>query len=183
MKFLSRGSGYGLYLTSKEAALVVCKTGLGKARANFQDKQSLVQKSTACGVMRMQLTGASGKTELRGEEQLPGSANYFIGSDPSKWRTNVPTYAKVRYTGVYPGIDLVYSGNQRQLEFDFVVAPDAEPGRIRLGFAAPDKLHLGANEDMGVVTANETLAIQKPFTVTGTSGATTATGTVTLNVQ
>jgi hypothetical protein len=54
-------------------------------------------------------------------DQLPGTSNYFIGNDPAKWRTNVPTYAKVKYEEIYSGIDLVYYGNQRQLEYDFIV--------------------------------------------------------------
>ena len=62
----------------------------------------------------------------------PGRSNYFIGNDPTKWRTNVPQFSKVKYAGVYPGIDLVFYGNQRNLEYDFVVAPGADPTRIAL---------------------------------------------------
>jgi hypothetical protein len=72
-------------------------------------------------------------------DQLPGTANYFIGNDPAKWRTSVPTYAKVKYAGIYPGIDLAYYGNQRQLEYDFIVAPGASPKPIRLQFAENHK--------------------------------------------
>jgi hypothetical protein len=67
-------------------------------------------------------------------EELPGKSNYFIGNDPKKWRTNVPNYAKVKYQGIYPNIDLVYYGNQRQLEYDFVVAPGADPNAIAPSF-------------------------------------------------
>jgi uncharacterized protein (TIGR03437 family) len=84
--------------------------------------------------LRMELVGANPNPEVVGEDELPGKSNYFLGNDPSKWRTNVPTYAKVRYTDVYPGIDLVYYGNQRQLEYDLVVAPGADPRAIRLAF-------------------------------------------------
>jgi hypothetical protein len=87
----------------------------------------------------MQLAGASGKAEPRGEEQLPGAANYFIGNDPAKWHASVPTYAKVRYSGIYPGIDLIFHGNPSadgQLEYDFMVAPGADPGVIALDVAA-----------------------------------------------
>jgi len=72
-----------------------------------------------------------------GAEELPGKTNYFIGNDPKKWRTNVPTYAQVRYHDVYPGVDLVYYGNQGgQLEYDFVVAPGADPSAIALDVGA-----------------------------------------------
>lgn len=68
--------------------------------------------------------------------------NYFIGNDPAKWRTNVPTDAKVKYAGVYLGVDLVYYGNQGQLEYDFVVAPGADPSITQLSFNEPEKLRI-----------------------------------------
>ncbi len=80
----------------------------------------------------MKLAGANRAAKASGIEELRGKSNYFLGNDPKKWRTNVPNYAKVRYEEVYPGIDLVYYGNQGQLEYDFVVAPGADPGAIRL---------------------------------------------------
>jgi len=86
----------------------------------------------ASDVLRMKLVGADSSAKLEGIEEMPGKSNYFIGNDPKKWRTNVPTYRKVAYKGVYPGIDLVYYGNRRQLEYDFVVAPGADPNQIRL---------------------------------------------------
>jgi hypothetical protein len=86
-------------------------------------------------VLRMDLAGANRATHVIGSDTLPGTANYFIGNDPAKWHSGMPTYARVKYAGVYPGIDLVYYGNQRQLEYDFVVAPGANPKPIRLEFA------------------------------------------------
>ena len=139
VRFLSRGRGYGLYLTGNEAVLTLHKTVYGAAKPGLQQHLPPIQKSAPSDVVRMQLAGASGKAEPRGEEPLPGTVNYFIGNDPAKWHTRVPTYAKVRYTGIYPGIDLVYYGNPSadgQLEYDFVVAPGADPGVIALEVAA-----------------------------------------------
>jgi hypothetical protein len=82
------------------------------------------------GVLRMKLRGANPAAEVTGVDEQAGTSNYFIGNDPAKWRTGVPTYAKVKYAGIYSGIDLVYYGNQRQLEYDFIVAPGADPRRI-----------------------------------------------------
>ena len=88
-------------------------------------------------VLRMRLVGANTSAAVTGAEELPGKSNYFIGNDPKKWRTNVPNYAKVKYQNVYPGVDLVYYGNQGgQLEYDFVVAPGADPSVIALDVAA-----------------------------------------------
>jgi hypothetical protein len=163
VKFLSRGSGYGLYLTENEAALTLCKTVFGPVRSSLQGKVSLIRKSASCDVVRMQLAGASGKASPRGEDRLPEIANYFIGNDPAKWRTSVPTYSRVRYTGIYPGIDLVYYGNQRQLEYDFVVAPGINPHPVRLRFAGAKELRLVADGDLVVTAANGTLAFHKPL--------------------
>src|SRR5438876_9928559 len=85
----------------------------------------------------MKLVGANPSARVVGLDELPGKSNYFIGNDPKKWRTNVPNYAKVKYTSIYPGVDLVYYGNQRQLEYDFVVQPGADPGQIALQLVAP----------------------------------------------
>jgi Beta-propeller repeat len=162
VKFLSRGGGYGLYLTGNEAVLTLCQTAFGAARPDFRRTPDLLPKSAECDVVRMQLAGASLKTEPAGEDRLAGRVNYFIGSDPSKWRTSIPTYAKVRYSDIYPGIDLVYYGNQRQLEFDFLVAPHADPNAIRLRFSGPNRLRLAANGDLILSTAGGSLTFRKP---------------------
>jgi hypothetical protein len=84
----------------------------------------------------MQLLGVNPAPQVAGLEELPGKAHYFIGNDPHKWRTNAPTYARVKYANVYPGVDLVYYGNQGRLEYDFVVQPGADPSRIALDIDA-----------------------------------------------
>jgi hypothetical protein len=94
-------------------------------------------QSLAPAVLRMKLVGANPTAQVAGIEELPGKSNYFIGNDPKKWRIHVPNYAKVQYQEVYPGVNLVYYGNpaqEGQLEYDFVVAPGADPKAIRLGF-------------------------------------------------
>ena len=87
---------------------------------------------TKTDVVRLQLAGAQAGDQGCQRRELPGTANYFIGNDPAKWRTSVPTYAKVQYSGVYPGVDLVYYGNQRQLEYDFLIAAGSNPSQIKL---------------------------------------------------
>src|SRR5439155_15702045 len=98
-----------------------------------------------------------------GQAELPGKANYFIGNDPTKWRTNVPTYAKVYYHELYPKIDLVYYGSQQQLEYDFVVRPGADPSLIAVGFDGVDRLEVDAQGDLLLYTAHGTLRQRKPF--------------------
>jgi hypothetical protein len=87
-----------------------------------------------------------------GADELPGKANYFLGNDPSKWRTNIPTYAKVRYESIYPGVDLVYYGTQGgELEYDFVVAPRADPRAITLGIETQGHAPLRINSQGNLV--------------------------------
>jgi hypothetical protein len=138
VRFLARGPGYGLYLTADEAVLVLTRP---EAKRDVRGTSEPQAKPVA---LRMSLVGAARKPHVSGVEELPGKANYFIGKDQSKWRTEVPTYARVHYREVYPGIDLVYYGNQRQLEYDFVVAPGADPSKIVLGFKGADKLEIDA---------------------------------------
>jgi hypothetical protein len=121
VKFLARGPGYTLFLTPDAAVL-----SLHGQKAN--------------AVLRMKLAGANARASVTGADALPGKSNYFIGSDPSQWRTNVPTYGAVKYAAVYPGIDLVYHGNQRLLEYDFLVAPGADPQAIGIRFQGARKL-------------------------------------------
>jgi len=159
VRFLSRSKDHGLYLTGNEAALVLCRGSMDRVQPN---PRRAIRKPLACDVVRMQLAGANSKADPVGEEQLPGTVNYFIGSDPAKWHTSIPTYAKVRYSGVYPGIDLVYCGTQRRVEFDFVVAPHADPRAIRLRFSGPNRLRLAANGDLILSTASGSLRLCKP---------------------
>ncbi len=138
VEFLSRGRGYTLFLTGNEAVLALNKAeiGGGTRKSEFGTRLSPLATRHAASVLRMSLVGASESARVSGLEQLPGKSNYFIGNDPKKWRTDVANYAKVRYQNVYPGVDLVYYGNQGQLEYDFVVAPGADPAEIKLDVVA-----------------------------------------------
>jgi uncharacterized protein (TIGR03437 family) len=113
VQFLSRGSGYALVLAP------------GKVVLNLQRQQPASFDSVG-----MTLVGASTKVIPAGLAPQPGIVNYFIGNDPKEWRSGIRTYGKVDYAQIYPGVDLVFYGNQRQLEYDLVVAPGADPGRI-----------------------------------------------------
>jgi hypothetical protein len=173
VKFLTRGSGSTLFLTSTEAVLVLTRR---EARAS-RDKSPLLKRDvTQPGrvietVVRMKLVGANPAPRVAGLEELPGKANYFITNDPAKWRTNVPTYAKVEYKHLYPGIDLVYHGNQQQLEYDFVVGPGADPKQIVLGFQGADKLEVDAQGDLLLYTAAGAIRQRKPVIYQEVDGA------------
>lgn len=151
VKFLSRTSGYTLFLTGDEAVLALggdkvdTKTMLS---ASAHPPQSGIVRPKADRVLRMKLHNANPGAKVTGTDELAGTSNYFIGNDPSKWRKNVPTYAKVKYEGIYSGIDLVYYGNQRQLEYDFVVAPGADPRRIVFDVRGEKRIRRTADGDL-----------------------------------
>ena len=134
IKFLSRGRGYTLFLTKDEAVLAMQKP---EARSQKSEEErrplSVVRGQLPSDVLRLRLVGANAAAKVAGLDELPGKSNYFIGNDPKKWRTNVPTYGRVRYESIYPGVDLDYYGKQgRELECDLVVAPGADPSAITL---------------------------------------------------
>ena len=118
-------------------------------------------RSTAA-VLRMKLVGTNAGAKVTGLEELPGKSNYIIGNDPKKWRTNVPNYGRVKYAQVYPDVDLVYYGNQRELEYDFVLAPGADPRQIELNFGGAKRLRLDADGNLIVSIAGGEVLEHKP---------------------
>ena len=146
VKFLARSSGYTLFLTSNEAVL------------RFQNQQ----KSSEASTLRLSLNDANPKPRVDGVSELPGKTNYFLGDDPKKWRTEIPTYAKVKYQSIYPGVDLVYYSTMgRQLEYDFVVNVGADPGQIKLGFEGPEHIDL-VDGDLVLKTEGREMRMHKP---------------------
>ena len=162
VKFLSRGSGYTLFLTSTEAVLALQKPSLTTAAIQRYVGNTPGKRSTSAAVLRMKFGGANRIARIEGLESLTGKSNYFIGNEPAKWRTNVPTYAKVRYEGVYPGVDLVYYGNQGQLEYDFVIAPGTNPRTIRLVIVGAERLEASTRGDLVLNTGSGEVRLQKP---------------------
>jgi hypothetical protein len=112
--------------------------------------------------VRMRLIDANTGTKADAGSSLPGTVSYLTGNDPSQWRTAVATYAKVRYDAIYPGIDLVYYGTQREIEYDFVVEPGASPSRIALGFDGVDALALKDNGDLELTHDGQALVLRAP---------------------
>ncbi len=136
IEFVSHGAGYSLALSSKEAVLSL---SAGDKRKGLKEPHAPIVTTTA---LRMSLVGANENAAITGIDPLPYKVNYLIGNDPKRWKLHVPHYARVKYEGVYRGIDLVYYGNQRQLEYDFVVAPGADPGQIQLSFDGAKSLRV-----------------------------------------
>ena len=166
VKFLSRGSGYTLFLTPTESVVVLQQRETKEQGSEQQAHDPLASAEPAPikqSVVRMKLEGANPSPAIDGMEQLPGIVNYFIGNDPAKWRTKIPTYAKVHYKEAYPGIDLAYYGNQGKLEYDFIVAPGADPNQIKLAFEGASDIRVADSGDLVLTTALGDVRVQKPI--------------------
>jgi hypothetical protein len=113
-------------------------------------------------VLRMDLVGGNRKPPVEGQEARSGKSNYFIGNDPAQWHAEIPTFGRVKYGNVWPGIDLAYHGKERQLEYDFIVAPHANPSAIKLGFKGARKMRVDRNGDLVLRLAGGELRTRKP---------------------
>jgi hypothetical protein len=153
VRFLARGLGYGLFLTPDEAVLVLQRD------RRFAPRQAVTRND----VIRMKLIGADPDPAVDGINQLPGTSNYFIGNNSSDWRSEVPAFASVRYGSVYPGVDLFYYGNQQEVEYDYNLAPGADPSVIRVKFEGA-RARLEKSGDLILRTRTGTEVRQrKPF--------------------
>jgi uncharacterized repeat protein (TIGR01451 family) len=132
-KFLARGSGYSLFLKTDGAVLAMQTAHASSAGSSEQ-------------FVNMKLVGANPAAVLTGADPLPGKSNYLIGNDPHKWHRGIPQFGGVRYASVYPGIDLIFYGNQGHLEFDLRVAPGADPSQAELQFDGASKLELSGGD-------------------------------------
>ncbi len=165
--YLSRGPGFSLYLTQAGATLVLKKQTdrrkfrLEHVNATLEQSQG-EQSGPLQSVLRVLPVGANAAARVTGEEQLPGRAHYFVGKDPARWRTNIPTYSKVHYSDIYPGIDLIFYGAQGQLEYDFVIAPGADPRAVRLRFTGADGLSLDRDGNLILQTAGGIVLMRAP---------------------
>ena len=148
VKYVAHGKGYTLFLTATEAVI----------------------SSNAGKPLRMELVAANPNVSPRGLNELPGTVNYFAGKDPSFWRTGIRTFAKIRFEGVYPGIDLIYYGDSAGLEYDFIIAPGADPSRIALSFGDADALEIGPVGELVVRSGAGAVRWRKPLVYQETGG-------------
>jgi photosystem II stability/assembly factor-like uncharacterized protein len=144
-RFITVGSGYAIALAPGESIL---KLASSQGEPGFE--------------LRTTLVGATVEARLEGRDPLSGRSNYFIGNDPKRWQTRIPHYGRVACEGVYPGIDVVYYGNQRQIEHDFVVAPGADPTRIRLDIAGATSVRIDDGGDLVLTAAGREVVQRAP---------------------
>ncbi len=152
--FLARGAGYALYVTPAEAVFSLKTGDRGVSR-----------------VLRMHLVDAAPAATIAGAAPLPGRRNYYIGDDPSRWHTGIPTYREVRESGVYPGVDLVYHGRRGHLEYDFIVAPGADPKAVRLRFDGADASRIDDQGNLVLAVGGQRVVHHAPVAYQRIGGA------------
>jgi hypothetical protein len=181
VKFLSQGKGYSVFLTSgsmvlslrpaevvsssdTSASRVFGSRGDGRGHSAIRQLEAAAraQKSGAA-TFAINLEGGNTNPRVVGEELLSTKVNYFIGRDPKNWHTNVPTYARVRYRNVYPGIDLVYYGNNRSMEYDFDLAPGADATQIQFAVKGADALNIDSAGNLVLTKGASELRFQTPI--------------------
>jgi len=166
VRYVSHGNGYELFLTPQEAVLALRpSTNYDLSplhRAAYIQAIREARQTGQMTVIRMHLDGANPEPQMIGTDRLPTKVNYFIGNDPKNWHTDLPSYARVKYAGVYPGVDLVFYGNQRRLEYDFVVSPGADPKAIALRVDGARKMRINSDGDLVLGVSGGEVELQKP---------------------
>ena len=170
VRFLARGSGSELFLADKEAVLVLTKAAPSEASLaqdapaipSFLPKIAKHRGDVQSTALRFSLVGASASPRVSGIDRLPGTSSYFIGNDPSRWVAAAPNFSRVAYRGIYPGVDLTYYGSGRDLEFDFDLAPHADPAQIRLKVEGGNSLTSSESGDLMIATSAGEVRINRP---------------------
>lgn len=173
VQFLSHGYGYELFLTRQDAVLALRHSAYvtpSSSRAAYLKELRNADRTAKTSVLRVHFADANSNADVQGIDRLPGRTDYFIGSDPKNWRTGVPSYAQVAYHSLYPGIDAVFYGNQRQIEYDFRVSPGASPRQIAFNVEGASSLRTDASGNLVLDVAGGQVMLMKPVVYQEESG-------------
>ncbi|MGE5053724.1 MAG: SBBP repeat-containing protein, partial [Acidobacteriota bacterium] len=168
VKYMARGKGYTAFLTADETVFAMqsarANAGITGKRALLSAQKTDNATKDETGAIRMKLVGANENAPTAAENELPGHSNYFIGNDRSQWHAGVKQYARVSYNQVYPGVNLAFHGQQKQLEFDFIVAPGADPKAIRFDVSGAKKISTDSTGNLVLASAAGDVVLHKPVT-------------------
>jgi len=168
VKYMARGNGYTVFLTANDTVFALQSGSQSAARSTgkhgfAQEKATPAPRTkNVASAIRMYLVGGNARPEIAAGNQLPGVTNYYIGSDRSQWQEGVKQFAGVSYRDVYPGVNMAFHGEQRQLEFDFIVAAGASPAAIHLGFSGAHKIATDVSGNLLLSSAAGDVVMHKP---------------------
>jgi len=161
-RFIARGPAYYFALSPTAATVSLRKFQSASADATAHQGRASAGRPVDFRSLRLEFVGADPEAEVAGEDELRGRVNYFLGDDPANWRTEVPLFARVRVRAMYPGINLVHYGNQQHLEYDFEVAPGADPQRIAIRVKGADRIALTEQGDLVLHLGDDEIRQPKP---------------------
>ncbi len=148
-RYLARGPGYAMFFTPDQTVLTLSRSATEDCATRCD---SAAPDRTA--VIGMQFVGAQAQTRVIGEQRSSAQSHYLVGDDQSRWQKHVPHFAQIRYQGLYPGVDAVFYGSdQRQLEYDFIVAPGASYQQISLQFNGAESVSVDNKGQLVIHTA------------------------------
>src|SRR6266849_3122980 len=167
VKFLARGAGYTVFLSDDQTTtlrlIAPANDPASSLHGSARSSISAAPTKNSDATVQLSLVGANLHAPIEGNDLQPGRSNYFIGNDPTRWQRNVPHFARVKYRGVYPGVDLVYYGNQGRLESDYILAPGADPAQIGLQIKDAGAVKLDSEGALVLSTAAGDVVLHKPF--------------------
>ncbi len=162
--FFSRGSGYGFFLAPTESVMVLSRladqASPHRLSGEFHKGKPDQFESS---VIKMRMLGANTHPEMTGEKKLKSTSHYFIGNEKESWHRGIPNFEQVHFEEVYSGIDLVYYGNQGELEYDFIIKPGADPNSIVLEFSGAEALSLDDDGNLILKTPAGKVVQRAPF--------------------
>jgi len=161
--YLARGRACNFFVGATEAVLVLNQMDTPLPRGPHELADPVGTPELKTRELRFEFVGADPAACVNGADELSGKANYFLGNNPAQWRTSVPLFGRVRVAQMYPGVDLVYYGNEQRLEYDFVVAPKADPGRIAIHFTGADGVQVNPAGELVFTLGRETIRQPKPL--------------------
>jgi hypothetical protein len=169
-RYTAHGRSSTVYLTPDGATIVVTHVPEAASRRNVATASTRVGGKLVSDILKqvrssrltMKFPGAAHAVKISGEDRLSGTANYFIGKDAAQWRTKIPTYGKVRYASLYPGVDVVFYGTDGKLEYDLLVSPGADPSRVRLAFEGAKRIDLNPDGDLIASAGGDQIVIHQP---------------------
>ncbi|MFZ3216676.1 MAG: choice-of-anchor D domain-containing protein [Candidatus Acidiferrales bacterium] len=170
VKYLARGKGYTLFLTPTKEVLALRHTIPSPANPSSKLDPKVPAKYSRT-VLEFELAGANQDAQISGAERQAGVTNYYLGNDPAKWRSGIPNYGRVLYRGAYPGVDIAYYGNQGELESDFILAPGADPSRIRMRVQGAKELQIAPSGDLMLSLESGSVKLQRPVAYQMIGGA------------
>jgi hypothetical protein len=184
VKYLARGRGYAIFFMPDRAVLslqgklpggnLASSSRSSAVEQRISDRKQSPSNGIGPTTMQIGLKGANSAPRIVGLAELPGKKNYIVGSDSSRWHTRIPTYADVKYENVYAGIDMVYYGSQHELEYDFIVAPGADPGLIEVSIGPARRLRVDSSGELVAEIGSSEIRQKKPRIYQWTDGRETA---------